>query len=105
MGFEAQIREIISQIRPDKQILMWSATWPREIRRLAEDFLGDYIQVNIGSLELSANHNIKQFVHICQENEKSSKYFSIHSPACRFNCLIQLKFQTAIAATTNLSSK
>lgn len=73
MGFEAQIREIISQIRPDKQILMWSATWPRDIRRLAEDYLGDYIQVNIGSLELSANHNIKQFVHICQENEKSSK--------------------------------
>lgn len=75
MGFEAQIREIISQIRPDKQILMWSATWPVAIRRLAEDFLGDYIQVNIGSLGLSANHNIKQFVHICQENEKSSKYF------------------------------
>lgn len=74
MGFETQIREIIAQIRPDKQILMWSATWPREIRRLAEDFLGNYIQVNIGSLELSANHNIKQFVHICQENEKSSKY-------------------------------
>lgn len=73
MGFEAQIRQIISQIRPDKQILMWSATWPLEIRRLAEDFLGHYIQVNIGSLELSANHNIKQFVHICQENEKSSK--------------------------------
>lgn len=74
MGFETQIREIISQIRPDKQILMWSATWPRDIRRLAEDYLGHYIQVNIGSLELSANHNIKQFVHICQENEKSSKY-------------------------------
>ncbi|KAG4070350.1 hypothetical protein HA402_006492 [Bradysia odoriphaga] len=73
MGFEAQIRQIISQIRPDKQILMWSATWPLEIRRLAEDFLGNYIQVNIGSLQLSANHNIKQFVHICQENEKSAK--------------------------------
>ncbi|KAJ6645332.1 ATP-dependent RNA helicase p62 [Pseudolycoriella hygida] len=73
MGFELQIRGIISQIRPDKQILMWSATWPLEIRRLAEDFLTDYIQVNIGSLELSANHNIKQFVHVCQENEKSSK--------------------------------
>lgn len=74
MGFEKQIREIISQVRPDKQILMWSATWPREIRQLAEDFLENYIQVNIGSLELSANHNIKQFVHVCHEKEKSSKY-------------------------------
>lgn len=86
MGFEAQIREIISQIRPDKQILMWSATWPREIRQLAEDFLCDYIQVNIGSLELSANHNIKQFVHICQENEKSAKYVSRRPKSSRRVC-------------------
>lgn len=74
MGFEVQIRKILSQIRPDRQILMWSATWPKDIRQLAEDFLGDHIKVNIGSLELSANHNIKQFVHICEENEKSAKY-------------------------------
>ena len=29
MGFEPQIRKIIEQIRPDRQVLMWSATWPR----------------------------------------------------------------------------
>jgi len=28
MGFEPQIRKIIEQIRPDRQVLMWSATWP-----------------------------------------------------------------------------
>ena len=27
MGFEPQIRKIIEQIRPDRQVLMWSATW------------------------------------------------------------------------------
>ena len=31
MGFEPQIRKIIEQIRPDRQVLMWSATWPREV--------------------------------------------------------------------------
>lgn len=45
MGFEPQIRKILGQIRPDRQILMWSATWPKEVRQLAEDFLGSYIQV------------------------------------------------------------
>lgn len=45
MGFEPQIRKILGQIRPDRQILMWSATWPKEVRQLAEDFLGNYIQV------------------------------------------------------------
>uniref|UniRef100_A0A1A9VU03 RNA helicase n=1 Tax=Glossina austeni TaxID=7395 RepID=A0A1A9VU03_GLOAU len=74
MGFEPQIRKILNQIRPDRQILMWSATWPREVRQLAEDFLGNnYIQVNIGSLELSANHNIRQYVDVCQEGDKGSK--------------------------------
>ncbi len=32
MGFEPQIRKVLSQVRPDRQMLMWSATWPREVR-------------------------------------------------------------------------
>lgn len=70
MGFEPQIRKIIEQIRPDRQVLMWSATWPKEVQTLAEDFLRDYIQVNIGSLNLSANNNITQNIKVCEESEK-----------------------------------
>lgn len=73
MGFEPQIRKIISQIRPDRQTLMWSATWPKEVRNLAKDFLNDFIQVNIGSLDLSANHRITQIVEVCNESEKRDK--------------------------------
>ena len=40
---------------------------------LAEDFLQDYIQVNIGSLELCANHNITQIIEICEDYEKEYK--------------------------------
>merc|ERR1711981_302975 len=60
MGFEPQIRKILGQIRPDRQTCMWSATWPKEVKRLAEDFLGrtDFCHINIGSGELSANHDI-----------------------------------------------
>ena len=53
---------------------MWSATWPKEVRQLAEDFLRDYVQINVGALELSANHNILQIVDVCTENEKDRKY-------------------------------
>jgi ATP-dependent RNA helicase DDX5/DBP2 len=35
MGFEPQIRKIVSQIRPDRQTLMFSATWPKDVQRLA----------------------------------------------------------------------
>ncbi|KAH0816451.1 hypothetical protein GEV33_006340 [Tenebrio molitor] len=73
MGFEPQIRKIIQQIRPDRQVLMWSATWPKQVQALAEEFLVDYIQVNIGGLSLAANHNIKQIVEVCEENDKEEK--------------------------------
>ncbi|XP_019614977.1 PREDICTED: probable ATP-dependent RNA helicase DDX17 [Branchiostoma belcheri] len=73
MGFEPQIRKIIEQIRPDRQTLMWSATWPKEVRQLAEEFLHDYIQVNIGALSLCANHNILQIIDVVQEHEKDNK--------------------------------
>ncbi|XP_030582658.1 probable ATP-dependent RNA helicase DDX5 [Archocentrus centrarchus] len=73
MGFEPQIRKIVEQIRPDRQTLMWSATWPKEVRQLAEDFLKDYVQINIGALQLSANHNILQIVDVCNDLEKEDK--------------------------------
>ncbi|XP_071056693.1 ATP-dependent RNA helicase p62-like isoform X2 [Onthophagus taurus] len=73
MGFEPQIRKIIEQIRPDRQTLMWSATWPKEVRKLSSDFLDEYVMINIGSLQLSANHNILQIVDVCQEHEKEMK--------------------------------
>ncbi|MGP1945245.1 MAG: hypothetical protein ACTS8A_03830 [Arsenophonus sp. ET-LJ4-MAG3] len=52
---------------------MWSATWPKEVRNLAEEFLNNYLQVNIGSLQLSANHNIMQIVDVCEDFEKQQK--------------------------------
>lgn len=77
MGFEPQIRKIIEQIRPDRQVLMWSATWPPEVKNLAEEFLDDYIQVNVGSLNLSANHNISQVVDVCDDFEKEQKLYAL----------------------------
>uniref|UniRef100_A0A667XS50 RNA helicase n=1 Tax=Myripristis murdjan TaxID=586833 RepID=A0A667XS50_9TELE len=59
MGFEPQIRKIVDQIRPDRQTLMWSATWPKEVRQLAEDFLKDYI------------------VDVCMESEKDHKLLQL----------------------------
>ena len=73
MGFEPQIRKILGQIRPDRQTCMWSATWPKEVRNLASDFLNDFIQVNIGSMELSANHRITQIVEVIGQYEKRER--------------------------------
>jgi ATP-dependent RNA helicase DDX5/DBP2 len=73
MGFEPQIRKIVDQIRPDRQTLMWSATWPKEVQRLAHDYLKEFIQVNIGADGLTANHNITQIVEVISESEKHER--------------------------------
>ncbi|KAI9788257.1 MAG: ATP-dependent RNA helicase dbp2 [Peltula sp. TS41687] len=73
MGFEPQIRKIIGQIRPDRQTCMWSATWPKEVRQLASDYLNDFIQVNIGSMDLSANHRITQIVEVMTDHDKRER--------------------------------
>jgi len=73
MGFEPQIRKIVDQIRPDRQTLMWSGTWPKEVQRLAHDYLKEFIQVNIGADGLTANHNITQIVEVISESEKHER--------------------------------
>ncbi|EGF83025.1 hypothetical protein BATDEDRAFT_29115 [Batrachochytrium dendrobatidis JAM81] len=77
MGFEPQIRKIVDQIRPDRQTLMWSATWPKEVQALARDYQKEFIQVNVGSMELSASHNITQIVEICPSHDKRHRLYKL----------------------------
>lgn len=73
----AQIRKIVSQIRPDRQTLMWSATWPKEVQTLAREFLKDPIQVTIGSMELKASHHVTQCFEFLEEFDKPKRIMEI----------------------------
>ena len=70
MGFEPQLREFLPMIRSDRQVLMWSATWPKAVQKLSNDLLGgDFIQVQIGATELTANKKIKQDIRVLASND------------------------------------
>jgi len=70
MGFEPQIRGLMSQIRPDRQMLMWSATWPKEVRALANDFLAqDRLFLKIGD-ENKAASTVTQIVEVIDRTQK-----------------------------------
>jgi ATP-dependent RNA helicase DDX5/DBP2 len=74
MGFEPQIRSIIEKTPRAHQTMLFSATWPREIQRLAHDFLKDPIQINVGEVNsLQANKDIQQTIQMCTEGEKLDK--------------------------------
>ncbi|XP_076348587.1 ATP-dependent RNA helicase DDX42 isoform X4 [Tachypleus tridentatus] len=61
MGFEPQVRSICDHVRPDRQTLMFSATFKRKIERLARDVLTDPVKVVQGELG-EANEDVTQFV-------------------------------------------
>ncbi|XP_063693300.1 uncharacterized protein LOC134825090 [Bolinopsis microptera] len=77
MGFEPQIRTILSQVRPDRQTLLWSATWPKDVQILARDFQTNPSQIYIGSQKLSANRNILQIVDVLQDWEKFDRLYQL----------------------------
>ncbi|KAI8130502.1 putative ATP-dependent RNA helicase DDX43 [Lucilia cuprina] len=70
MGFEPQIRKILLDIRPDRQTVMTSATWPAGVRRLAQSYMSNPIQVCVGSLDLAATHTVEQIIEIMEEEDK-----------------------------------
>ncbi|KAL4456175.1 hypothetical protein ABPG74_014136 [Tetrahymena malaccensis] len=84
MGFEPSIRKIVGQIRPDRQTLMFSATWPQTVRRLALDFChGDPIHIQIGDMENNVNNDIDQQVEIIEKNQKYDRLKEILSTMTR----------------------
>ncbi|KAM8965563.1 MICOS complex subunit MIC27 isoform X3 [Sarcophilus harrisii] len=70
MGFESQIMKILSDIRPDRQTIMISATWPDAVRRLSRKYLKDPMIVYVGTLDLAAVNTVKQKIIITTEQEK-----------------------------------
>ncbi|KAG0479658.1 hypothetical protein HPP92_010516, partial [Vanilla planifolia] len=74
MGFELQIRKIVNVIPPRRQTLMYTATWPMEVRKIAGDLLVSPVQVNIGRLdELVAKNSITQYVEVVSQTDEQRR--------------------------------
>lgn len=80
MGFEPQIRRIVEgEDMPkteNRQTLMFSATFPRDIQMLARDFLRDYIFLSVGRVG-STSENITQKVEYVEDPDKKSVLLDI----------------------------
>ncbi|XP_044036608.1 ATP-dependent RNA helicase DDX42 isoform X2 [Siniperca chuatsi] len=63
MGFEYQVRSVASHVRPDRQTLLFSATFRKKIERLARDILVDPIRVVQGDIG-EANEDVTQVVEL-----------------------------------------
>lgn len=87
MGFEFQLRQIVQRIRPDRQMLMFSATMPPRIERLAREVLVNPVRVVVGAIGQAASQ-IDQNVHITD------------NPTDKFNWLSK-QFGTLLTSPTS----
>ena len=76
MGFEPQIRQIVEQrdMPPtgERQTMLFSATFPREIQRMASDFLKDYIFLTVGRVGSSHTLITQQIEYLRSYEDKKS---------------------------------
>lgn len=81
MGFEEQIRNIVEKsnlcLDDDRQIMMFSATFKKELRVLATDFLADdFVRIKVGRTG-STHSNITQTIKWVDEKSKPSAIFDL----------------------------
>ncbi|KAJ4966268.1 hypothetical protein NE237_018117 [Protea cynaroides] len=69
MGFEPQITRIVQNTRPDRQTVLFSATFPRQVEILARKVLNKPVEIQVGGRSV-VNKDITQLVEMRPENER-----------------------------------
>ncbi|KAH8035499.1 hypothetical protein HPB51_005781 [Rhipicephalus microplus] len=76
MGFEPQVMRIIDSIRPDRQTVMFSATFPRQMEALARRILIKPIEILVGGRSVVCK-DVEQHVVILTQEEKFFKLLEL----------------------------
>eukprot|EP00250_Pteridium_aquilinum_P013041 c21094_g2_i4 orf=300-2117(+) len=83
MGFEPQIRKIVQQMdmprAGERQTMLFSATFPREIQRLAADFLSSYIFLAVGRVGSSTDLIVQKVEYVPDPDKRSMLMDFIHA--------------------------
>lgn len=83
MGFEPQIRKIVEQMDMPppgiRQTLLFSATFPKEIQRLASDFLSNYIFLSVGRVGSSTDLIVQRVEFVLESDKRSHLMDLLHA--------------------------
>ena len=76
MGFEPQVMKIIGNIRPDRQTVLFSATFPRQMEALARKILTKPVEVQVGGRSVVCK-DVEQSVILIEEHRKFFKLLEV----------------------------
>ncbi|CAD5119735.1 DgyrCDS8331 [Dimorphilus gyrociliatus] len=76
MGFEPQVMRIIDNVRPDRQTVMFSATFPRQMEALARRILNKPLEIQVGGRSVVCAE-VTQHVLVLEEDTKFLKLLEL----------------------------
>jgi len=76
MGFEPQVMKIINNVRSDRQTVLFSATFPRQMEALARRVLDNPLELQVGGKSVVSD-TVTQYVEVLEEEEKFFKLLEI----------------------------
>ncbi|XP_076606665.1 putative ATP-dependent RNA helicase DDX46 isoform X1 [Chaetodon auriga] len=76
MGFEPQVMRVVDNVRPDRQTVMFSATFPRAMEALARRILSKPIEVQVGGRSVVCS-DVEQHVLVIDEDKKFLKLLEL----------------------------
>jgi len=76
MGFEPQVMKVIDNVRPDRQTVMFSATFPRQMEALARRILQKPIEVQVGGRSVVCKE-VEQSIVMIDEDQKLFKLLEL----------------------------
>nr|CAD7200591.1 unnamed protein product [Timema douglasi] len=76
MGFEPQVMRIIDNVRPDRQTVMFSATFPRQMEALARRILNKPVEVQVGGRSVVCKE-VEQHIVVLEEDQKFLKLLEL----------------------------
>uniref|UniRef100_A0A914HWV7 RNA helicase n=1 Tax=Globodera rostochiensis TaxID=31243 RepID=A0A914HWV7_GLORO len=76
MGFEPQVMKIINNIRPDRQTVLFSATFPKQMEALARKVLERPVEIQVGGRSVVCK-DVEQHAFVLEEHQKFLKLLEL----------------------------
>ena len=112
MGFEEAVRAILAQLGGTatqggrRQTVMFSATWPTSVQRLANEFIHDPVHISIGDIELRANVRVSQTVLVLPSDaDKAPRLLQLLAQRPSARVLIFVLYKKEIGSVERLVSR
>ncbi|RKP18411.1 DEAD-domain-containing protein, partial [Rozella allomycis CSF55] len=76
LGFEPQVMKIVTNVRPDSQNVMFSATFPRQMEALARSILKNPVEIVVGGRSIVCN-DVTQYIEVVDEDQRFNRLLMI----------------------------